>query len=136
MDPALDRMKVTRSDEVEHKLNALGVPYTTHGSPDSNSQIDANRREQFEAIERWFHHEWMRIEQKLLTSIVEGISVFLSLFDDSPAVKRTFCPPNFPVASNPGLAKAIIVFLKQDFQRSCSAASPRCKPPPTRTGAR
>ena len=27
------------------------------------------------------------------TSIVEGIAVFLSLFDDNPAVKRTFCPP-------------------------------------------
>ena len=35
----------------------------------------------------------MRIEPKLRTSIVEGISVFLSLFDDNPAVKRTFCPP-------------------------------------------
>jgi len=34
-----------------------------------------------------------RIEPKLRTSIVEGISVFLSLFDDSPVVKRTFCPP-------------------------------------------
>ena len=35
----------------------------------------------------------MRIEPKLRTSIVEGISVFLSLFDDNPSVKRTFCPP-------------------------------------------
>ena len=24
---------------------------------------------------------------------MEGISVFLSLFDDNPDVKRTFCPP-------------------------------------------
>ena len=35
----------------------------------------------------------MRIEPKLRTSIVEGISVFLSLFDDNPQVKHTFCPP-------------------------------------------
>jgi hypothetical protein len=27
------------------------------------------------------------------TSIVEGISIFLSLFDDNPRVKRLFCPP-------------------------------------------
>jgi hypothetical protein len=93
MDPTLDRMKVARSEEVEQQLNSLGVPYTTHGSPDTALQIDANRREQFEAVERWFHHDWVRIEPKLRTSIVEGISVFLSLFDDSPAVKRTFCPP-------------------------------------------
>ena len=35
----------------------------------------------------------MRIEPKLRTSIVEGVSVFLSLFDDNPRVKHTFCPP-------------------------------------------
>ena len=44
-------------------------------------------------MKRWFEHDWMRIEPKLRTSIVEGISVFLSLFDDNPAVKHTFCPP-------------------------------------------
>ncbi|MEP7308917.1 MAG: hypothetical protein ABJA98_25720, partial [Acidobacteriota bacterium] len=42
---------------------------------------------------RWFDDDWMRIEPKLRTSIVEGISVFLSLFDDNPKVKYTFCPP-------------------------------------------
>ena len=35
----------------------------------------------------------MRIEPKLRTSIVEGISVFLSLFDDNPSVTYAFCPP-------------------------------------------
>ncbi|MCB1021648.1 MAG: TraM recognition domain-containing protein, partial [Acidobacteria bacterium] len=165
MDPALDRMKVPRSDEVEHKLNALGIPYTTQGSPTDGNPHDSNRREQFEAVERWFHHDWMRIEPKLRTSIVEGISVFLSLFDDSPAVKRTFCPPkecydpvanadgrygkplppfaelvetgavvalNFPVASNPGLAKAIGVFLKQDFQRAMLGRIPKMEAAPER----
>ena len=35
----------------------------------------------------------MRIEQRLRTSIVEGISFFLSLFDDNPTLKKIFCPP-------------------------------------------
>ena len=52
-----------------------------------------DRRQRFEAVKRWFNDDWKRIEPKLRTSIVEGISVFLSLFDDNPAVKRTFCPP-------------------------------------------
>jgi hypothetical protein len=39
------------------------------------------------------HTRKERIEPKLRTSIVEGISVFLSLLDDNPVVKRTFCPP-------------------------------------------
>jgi hypothetical protein len=65
---------------------------------------DAFREEQFQAVKRWFHHDWMRIEPKLRTSIVEGISVFLSVFDDNPLVKHTFCPPKelYDPAANPG----------------------------------
>ena len=114
-------------------------------------QVDPERQEQLQAVKRWFYNDWKRIEPKLRTSIVEGISVFLSLFDDNPAVKRTFCPPpecydpkanadhrfgvplpsfswliesgkvcalNFPIAMNPGLAKAIGVMMKLDFQRA------------------
>ena len=111
----------------------------------------AEKRAQFEAVKRWFEDDWTRIESKLRTSIVEGISVFLSLFDDNPRVKYTFCPPkdtyeparnpnglhgrplpplaelieqgkvvvlNFPIAMNPGLARALGTMLKQDFQRA------------------
>jgi hypothetical protein len=112
---------------------------------------DADKQAQFEAVKRWFEDDWMRIEPKLRTSIIEGISVFLSLFDDNPRVKYTFCPPkdvydparnpngvygaplpplgdliesgkvlalNFPIAMNPGLARALGTMLKQDFQRA------------------
>jgi len=115
------------------------------------SPVPIEKKMQLEAVERWFVNDWSRIEPKLRTSIVEGISVFLSLFDDNPAVKRTFCPPaecydpqanadckfgkplpslpwliekgslcclNFPVAMNPGLAKALGVMLKLDFERA------------------
>lgn len=54
---------------------------------------DEEKREQFAAVRRWFHDDWMRIEARLRTSIVEGISFFLSLFDDNPVMKRVFCPP-------------------------------------------
>jgi hypothetical protein len=56
-----------------------------------------------EAVKRWFEDDWTRIESKLRTSIVEGISVFLSLFDDNPRVKYTFCPPKdtYDPARNP-----------------------------------
>ena len=113
--------------------------------------LPAQKRAQLEAVIRWHDYDWKRIEPKLRTSIVEGISVFLSLFDDNPDVKRTFCPPaecydpqanadckfgkplpslswliergnlcclNFPVAMNAGLAKALGVMLKLDFERA------------------
>jgi hypothetical protein len=113
--------------------------------------VPAQKKAQLEAVKRWFFQDWKRIEPKLRTSIVEGISVFLSLFDDNPDVKRTFCPPaecydsqanadfkfgrplpslswlvengqvcalNFPIAMNAGLAKALGVMLKLDFERA------------------
>jgi len=113
--------------------------------------VSTEKIQQLEAVRRWYDHDWKRIEPKLRTSIVEGISVFLSLFDDSPTVKKTFCPPrecydqnvnadfrfgkplpsfrwliengrvcalNFPVAMNAGLAKALGVMLKLDFERA------------------
>src|SRR5215470_12718828 len=55
-------------------------------------QIDPEKLDQLQAVKRWFDEDWRRIEPKLRTSIVEGISVFLSLFDDNPKVKRVFCP--------------------------------------------
>jgi hypothetical protein len=118
----------------------------------STTQATADRVAKFQAVKRWFDDDWMRIEPKLRTSIVEGISVFLSLFDDNPRVKHTFCPPkelyetanvatdrgkgiplpplgelieqgkvialNFPIAMNPGLARALGTMLKHDFQRA------------------
>ena len=49
-------------------------------------------REQVEAIERWYRKDWVALDAKVRTTIVEGISVFLSLFDQ-PQVAGVFCPP-------------------------------------------
>jgi len=117
---------------------------------DSSNNVDPDRKEQLEAVQRWYNDDWKNLDKKLQSSVVEGISVFLSLFDDNPRVKRLFCPPvelyrqsevqtsgrkplpqiatlleqgkvialNFPVSMNPGLARAIGVMLKMDFQRA------------------
>ena len=34
---------------------------------------------------------WSRLDARLRSSITEGVVVFLSLFDDNPAVHRSFC---------------------------------------------
>src|SRR5581483_12480454 len=133
----------------EEFLKTAAVSYAVRDTQPAPRQ--AEKAAQFEAVKRWFEDDWMRIEPKLRTSIVEGISVFLSLFDDNPKVKHTFCPPkdlydparnpngihgtplppltklidqgkvvalNFPIAMNPGLARALGTMLKQDFQRA------------------
>jgi len=141
--------KAPDSADLRDALKSISIEWLTIAKPDSH--LDTRKREQLEAVKRWFYNDWRRIEPKLRTSIVEGISVFLSLFDDNPDVKRTFCPPrecydseanadfrygkplpsfswlienglvcalNFPIGMNPGLARAIGVMMKLDFQRA------------------
>jgi hypothetical protein len=90
------RMKAPYSKELENHLKAQRIPSEISIEASQLGMTDARRtekREQFEAVKRWFNHDWKRIDARLRTSIVEGISVFLSLFDDNPVVKRVFCPP-------------------------------------------
>ena len=44
-----------------------------------------------EAVNRWYVHDWNTLDNKIRSSIVEGVSVFLSMFD-VPSVARVFCP--------------------------------------------
>ena len=90
-DPATT-YKAPPSRLLEQALAEAGIEYEcqTENSP---STVDPMKREILDAVKRWYQYDWLAIENKLRTSIVEGISVFLSLFDDNPLVKRTFCPP-------------------------------------------
>ena len=58
-----------------------------------------------EGVERWYRLDWLELDRKLRTSIVEGLSVFLSLFD-LPDIARVFCPPPRPWAEANGAAGA------------------------------
>ena len=71
------------------RLAELEIAYETE---ESEGGAGSELREQVEAIERWYLNDWMALDPKLRTSIVEGISVFLSLFDQ-PQVASMFCPP-------------------------------------------
>src|SRR6185437_10354177 len=100
--------------------------------------LSADRRHRLEAIDRWFYSSWTPLDRKVKASIIEGVVVLLSLFDENPDVYRAFCPPrdellesgqvlglNFPVAINPGLARALGVLLKLDFQRAVLQRIPK-----------
>ncbi len=108
-DSVANRMKAPATEELRADLAKRGIAFEVQTEPGSGGTggpaFIAHKRQQFEAVKRWFYHDWLRIEPKLRTSIVEGISVFLSLFDDNPAVKRVFCPPKEcydPVANADG----------------------------------
>ena len=74
---------------LEERLGRLGIGFEVgYGGEGAGSEL----RERVEAIERWYRNDWTVLDAKLRTSIVEGISVFLSLFDQ-PEVAGVFCPP-------------------------------------------
>lgn len=102
-------MKSPASGELRTFLDENDIDYDVQSEPavgaNGTPEWSGDKREQFEAVKRWFYHDWLRIDARLRTSIIEGISVFLSLFDDNPAVKRIFCPPKEtydPVANADG----------------------------------
>jgi hypothetical protein len=78
-------------DELLRK-EGTGIEYQ-RVAVDAPLDVDETKRQQLEAIQRWYFDDWMGLERKLRSSIVEGVSIFLSLFDINPAVKRVFCPP-------------------------------------------
>jgi len=150
LDRESNRYRASLTPGLAAVLNDRAIPWEAENTS-RKKPVPAQKKAQLEAVKRWFFQDWKRIEPKLRTSIVEGVSVFLSLFDDNPDVKRTFCPPaecydpqanadlkfgrplpslswlaengricalNFPIAMNAGLAKALGVMLKLDFERA------------------
>ena len=51
-------------------------------------------------MKRWFENDWQKLDNKIKSSIVEGVSVFLSMFD-MPDVASVFCPPPPVVSDDP-----------------------------------
>jgi hypothetical protein len=149
-DPKEDRHLAPATPELRDILKRRGIRSEARTVLDRR-QANPEKFAQLDAVDRWFRSDWQRIEPKLRTSIVEGVSVFLSLFDDNPKVKRVFCPPkecydpgknanhqfgkplpsfswliengsvcalNFPIGMNAGLAKALGIMRKLDFERA------------------
>ena len=77
-DPAL--MKHLAANTITYDLERFESAHTTE------------IRLRVEAVNRWYVHDWNTLDNKIRSSIVEGISVFLSMFD-LPSVARVFCPP-------------------------------------------
>ena len=120
--------------ELGSVLEELQLPCTV----DAGELTPGQRRAA--AIRRWYDHDWGQLDNKLRSSIVEGVSVFLSMFD-MPEIADVFCPPapqnvdgssaaldfppikdliesgrvlalNMPAGANPALGRAVGVMLK------------------------
>ena len=80
-------------------------------------------RERVEAVKRWFVHDWQALDNKIKSSIVEGVSVFLSMFD-MPDVAKVFCPAAPHITDDPQaiILQAQIKRLKADKDAAADKA--------------
>ncbi len=67
---------------------------------------DARHSLQFDSVNYWYWEHWKFFRHEVKTSIIQGIAVFLSLFEADPDVRRVFCPSKElyegkPVESDP-----------------------------------
>ncbi len=83
-----NHMRTAADPDLQEALTKLRVPFTIDNPPAPPRSEHALR---IDAIQRWYQHDWLQLDLKLRTSIVEGVSVFLSVFD-LPEVARVFCP--------------------------------------------
>ncbi len=162
LDAEINAFRAKHTAELERFLieetDVEATVYEPRGSDDT-------KREMYDAVDRWYWEHWKHLRSDIKTSVVQGIVVFLSLFDTDPQVKHIFCPPkelyegkscpsdpdgqvvlpfgelievgkvcglNFPVALNPGLAKAIGTMMKQDYQRAVMLRIPKMDALPDR----
>ena len=122
--------------ELKRVLARLDLGYCCHEvQAPSQAELDLDVK-----ITQWYSMNWLGLDEKLRSSIVEGLSVFLGVFV-VPEIARVFCPPrpdsqtpeelktmmpaladciengkilalNMPAGENPSLARAVGVILK------------------------
>ena len=83
-------------------LHEVGVPWQLAEMAPVNSSLA--QRDTLAAIRRWYTHDWSKLDKKVASTVVEGLSVFLSVFD-LPAVAQVFCPPAPVVAGADAAAR-------------------------------
>lgn len=62
------------------------------------------QRESFESVQYWYWEHWKFFRSEVKTSIVQGIAVFLSLFETDLQVRRVFCPPKQLYEGTPSMS--------------------------------
>ncbi len=59
----------------------------------TRKQYRPEQHDRYDSIQYWYWEHWKFFRSEVKTSIIQGIVVFLSLFETDPQVRRVFCPP-------------------------------------------
>ena len=119
-----DDVQAVYTRPMKAKLDKLKITYRIVWEPGPGEDT----RERVEAVKRWFVHDWQTLDNKIKSSIVEGVSVFLAMFD-MPDVAKVFCPaaPHIPDDPQAIILQAQLKRLKAE--KDAAAAKPGAKKP-------
>ena len=91
-----DDVQAVYTRPMKEKLDKLNIAHEIVWEPGPGEDT----RERVEAVKRWFVHDWQTLDNKIKSSIVEGVSVFLAMFD-MPDVAKVFCPAAPHISDDP-----------------------------------
>ena len=119
------------SRALKEKLDKLKITYEIVWEPGPGEDT----RQRVEAVKRWFVHDWQALDNKIKSSIVEGGSVFLAMFD-MPDVAKVFCPAAPHITDDPQaiILQAQIKRLKAEKDAAADKAG-AAKPDADEAGA-
>jgi len=122
--PGTDKSACRLDPKLEARLKRLKVSYKTEAAEDGGA--GSEYVEQVEAVARWYLKDWTKLDAKIRTTIVEGISVFLSLFDQ-PDVAGCSVRPR-PMPRPAGTSKPMVTPRRST---RCRGYAGGCRPSPT-----
>ena len=120
-----DDVQAVYTRPMKEKLDELNIAHEIVWEPGPGEDT----RERVEAVKRWFVHDWQTLDNKIKSSIVEGVSVFLAMFD-MPDVAKVFCPAAPHISDDP---QAII--LQAQLKRLKAEKDEAAEPEPEKAGA-
>ena len=121
-------MQAVYTRPLKEKLDELKIAHEIVWEPGPGEDT----RERVEAVKRWFVHDWQTLDNKIRSSIVEGVSVFLAMFD-MPDVAKVFCPVAPHISDDP---QAIILQAAIKRAKAEKDAKEPKQPEPEAAGAR
>ena len=129
--PGTQDQQAVYTRPMKEKLDELKITHRTVWEPGPGEDT----RERVEAVKRWFVHDWQTLDNKIKSSIVEGVSVFLAMFD-MPDVAKVFCPaaPHIPDDPQAIILQAQLKRAKaekeaKDAKEPPKATEPKAKKP-------
>ena len=120
-----DEVQAVYTRPLKAKLDKLKIPHEIVWEPGPGEDT----RERVEAVNRWFVHDWQTLDNKIKSSIVEGVSVFLAMFD-MPDVAKVFCPAA-PLTSDDPQAIILQAAIKRaKAEKDAKQPEPEAEPEP------